>query len=419
MTPASMMPMHVWLGEDLAADLTISRRRVPQLRYRAEYVDRRGEGSLGLTIPLSVRRKAYSGEIVDHWIESLLPEGETRTVLENYFHVRRGDGYGLLTALGRDCAGAVAVVPAGEGCPVADEADLRPLTADEVSGEIASLRQHPLGVDERVRVSLGGFQSKLLLVATDKGWARPVHGVPSTHILKPDPPEFPGLVASEAFVQRSAAIAGLRAAEVRLETVGNRIVLVVTRFDRRIRDGKRVRIHQEDGCQVLGLNSTGTAKYQALDGIASYRRLAAVLTDYAADPEAELRELGAMMTFTVAVGNTDAHLRNHSFMHGDTRISLAPIYDAAPTAEFASARQLALWIDNQALLGVVTRANLIEEMAGWGMDSGTAEGIVTTTLEALAGSYAQAAEEIREVPPTVVGQCRARTTNLLRRSRTL
>lgn len=189
--------LHVWLGSSLAADLTIS-RRVPKLRYRQEFAEERGE-------------------LVDFWIEGLLPEGETRTILERYFRVRRGDGFALLAALGRDCAGAVAVVPPGEA--PADPGTLpRALSAAEVDEAVMSLRQHPLGADEEVRVSLGGLQSKLLLVETADGWARPEAGTPSTHILKPDPPEYPGLVASEAFAQRAAALAGLPAAQVRLDT---------------------------------------------------------------------------------------------------------------------------------------------------------------------------------------------------------
>jgi serine/threonine-protein kinase HipA len=406
--------MHVWLGDDLVADLAITRRRVPQLRYRADYIDRRGEGALGLSIPLPVRGRAYRGELVDYWIESLLPEGESRTVLERYFRVRRGDGYELLAALGRDCAGAVAVVREGEDPPADHVHHLRSLSSAEVSDEIASLRQHPLGVDEDVRVSLGGFQSKLLLVQTEEGWARPAEGVPSTHILKPDPPGFPGLVASEAFAQKAAAMAGLAAAEVRLDTLGDRAVLVVTRFDRAVFDGRRGRIHQEDGCQALGVDPTGTEKYQATDGIATYRRLAAVLGKYAADGEAELRKLGAMMTFTVAIGNTDAHLRNHSFLHKSNTISLAPVYDAAPTAEFASGRQLALWVDGQALLAVVTRAHLIREAVSWGLRGEVAENVVDTTLAGLIDAYPRAAQAVPGVASTIVEKCWVRTEILLR-----
>jgi len=303
--------LHVWLAGRVVADLAMSRRREPRLRYRPDFVDERGEGALGLSVPLLVTRRAYRGDLVDFWIEGLLPEGETRTVLERFFGIRRGHGFALLEKLGRDCAGAVAVTRPDEHL-TGRIAAARPLSDAEVTEAVASLRQHPLGVDEDVRVSLGGLQSKLLLVQTPEGWARPVGGTPSTHILKPDPPEYPGLVATEAFAQRSAALAGLKAADVRLDNFGGRSVLVVTRFDREAKDGSLIRLHQEDGCQALGIDPSGSGKYQSVDGAASYRRLAEVLAKFSRDRLSELRALGAMMTFTVAVGNTDAHLRNRN-----------------------------------------------------------------------------------------------------------
>lgn len=93
-------------------------------------------------------------------------EGETRTVLEQYFRIRRGEGFALLAALGRDCAGAVAVLPPGEDLAAGADA-VQPLAPAEVERAVASLRQHPLGVDQDVRVSLGGLQSKLLLAQVD------------------------------------------------------------------------------------------------------------------------------------------------------------------------------------------------------------------------------------------------------------
>jgi len=360
--------LQVWLGGRVVADLTISRRQIPQLRYRQDFIEQRGVGALGLSIPLPVSGRAYRGALVDNWIECLLPEGETRTVLERFFQVRRGDGFALLTALGRDCAGAVIVSPAGETL-ASDAEGPRPLTDAEVAEAVAALRQHPLGVDADVRVS------------------------------------------------RAAALAALPAAEVRLDEFGGRTVLVVTRFDRETKDGTLVRVHQEDGCQALGVDPSGSAKYQAVDGIASYRHLAGILTGYAADRTAELRRLGAMMTFTVAIGNTDAHLRNHAFLHGENTVSLAPVYDAAPTAGFAGTRQLALWVSGQPLLSVVTRDHLIREMASWGLDSDAACDVIDTTLTRLAAAYPEAAETIPGVPPAMVEACQTRTRNLLPRSK--
>jgi serine/threonine-protein kinase HipA len=403
--------LEVWLDGQVIADITL-RRRIPQLRYRAEYVAERGVGALGLSVPLPVAARPFRGDAVDYWIESLLPEGETRTVLERYFGVRRGDGFALLAAIGRDCAGAAAVMPAGWS-PADDPGDLQPLTPAEVGEEVAALRQHPLGVDDDVRVSLGGLQSKLLLVEADGGWARPAGGRPSTHILKPDPPEFPGLVASEAFTQRAAALAGLTAAQARLDEFGGRTVLVVTRFDREMTDGKLTRRHQEDGCQALGVDPSGAGKYQALDGTASYRRLARVLAAHASDRTDQLHRLGSMLTFTVAIGNTDAHLRNHAFLHRAGKLALAPVYDAAPTVAFAGTRQLALWVDDQSLLAAVTRGHMVRELVHWGLDHDEAAEVVDDTLVRLAHAYDQAANAVPQAATAVVDACKRRTENLL------
>jgi serine/threonine-protein kinase HipA len=241
-----------------------------------------------------------------------------------------------------------------------------------------------------------------------------VGGIPSTHILKPDPPGFPGLVASEAFAQRVAALAGLDAAEVRLEAFGDRLVLVVTRFDRELKGGHLVRLHQEDGCQALGTNPSGLAKYQASDGAVSYQRLAAVLAAHATDQTDQLRRLGAMVTFTVAIGNTDAHLRNHSFLHATGTLTLSPVYDAAPTAQFAGTRDLALWVGGQAMLAVVTRGHIVRELVSWGMETDEAAGVVESTLQRTATALSTAARATPEAPRSVVEACEARVDRLLR-----
>jgi serine/threonine-protein kinase HipA len=290
------------------------------------------------------------------------------------------------------------------------------MTQGDVDEAVSQLRQHPLGVDDEVRVSLGGLQSKLLLVKTASGWARPVAGFPSTHILKPDPPEFPGLVASEVFAQQAAGLARLEVADSWLETFGGRSMIVVKRFDRTTADGKLVRIHQEDGCQALGADPSGPGKYQTSDESVSYQRLAGVLAANAADPASELRKLAAMVTFTVAIGNTDAHLRNHALLHRGKTVTLAPVFDAAPTAEFAATRHLALWVGGQSLLAVVTYDHLIREFASWGLGSGPAREVSGATLTALSAAYPDAARLVPEVSSAVVEACQQRTVKLLRQA---
>jgi serine/threonine-protein kinase HipA len=148
--------------------------------------------------------------------------------------------------------------------------------------------------------------------------------------------------------------------------------------------------------------------------VVSYQRLAAVLAAHASDQTNQLRRLGAMVTFTVAIGNTDAHLRNHSFMHGPGTLSLAPVYDAAPTAQFAGTRDLALWVGGQAMLAVVTRGHIARELASWGMETDEAAEVVNLTLQRTADAVSRAAQATPEVPRSVVGACEARVERLLR-----
>lgn len=242
-----------------------------ELEYEPEVVSALGVGALCLSAALPVTGKPYRDtkpgasrprRPVEFWCEGLLPEGETRTLLENRFGVRRGDTVGLLAAIGGDCAGAVSFVAAEQ--PAAT-ALAQPLNEEQLAEAVEALPSRPLGVDEDVRVSLGGRQAKLLLTKTGDGWCRPVRGQPSTHMLKPDPRDLrrPGLVAAEALTLRAATMAGIPAAVVDLVTVGERLAILVERYDRcRDDSGAIARVHQEDGCQAMGIDPTFGAKHQ-------------------------------------------------------------------------------------------------------------------------------------------------------------
>src|SRR5438128_823744 len=96
------------------------------------------------------------------------------------------------------------------------------MTDEQLDQLIADLPRHPLGVraeDERLRLSLAGVQQKAVLIKDPYGhFGRPLDGMPSTHILKPEPPDgdFPGLAANEFFCMRLAARCGVTAANVEL-----------------------------------------------------------------------------------------------------------------------------------------------------------------------------------------------------------
>jgi hypothetical protein len=81
---------------------------------------------------------------------------------------------------------------------------------------------------------------------------------------------------------RAAALAGITSAAVELVSIGGRRVIVVERYDRRVTAHGVTRVHQEDGCQALGVEPSGPNRYQSqLSTAPSFARLAQVLVDRA------------------------------------------------------------------------------------------------------------------------------------------
>ena len=390
--------LQVWLGQEPVATLLRTRSGELRLRYADEAVERYGEGAIVLAVALPVSARRHRGTPVRFWAESWLPEGETRTALEQRFGVPRGDTFGLLTAIGADCAGAVAFLPP-DATPVETLSGSSEMEDADLDEAIRDLPAQPLGVDQEVRVSLGGLQAKLLLTRTAPGrWARPAHGTPSTHIAKPEPPAYPGLVAAEAFSLALAKQAGVSASEFEITRWGNRPVLVVRRFDRRNVDGRVVRLHQEDCCAALGVDPYGPGKYQTdrADG-PSLARIAGVLRSHGTNLRADLIALAEAVSTRVAVGDTDGHARNYGLLHTGHAVSLAPLYDVAPTSAFVTTRQVALWVGGQAYLHALTSRHLAEEFTSWGIPPGLARRLPGEVLNRLGDALPAARAAVPQV----------------------
>ena len=219
-------------------------------------------------------------------------------------------------------------------------------------------------------LSIAGLQNKLLLVRDSSGtWARPAGGMPSTHILKVEDPRYPGLVEAEVAATELAQQLGLTNTNPRLETIGSVPCIIVERFDRASVNGSVIRLHQEDLCQALGTDheaNRGRGKYQSAGG-PSLAQVARLLGEQAADPIGQIALLAKYMTFTVAIGNADAHGKIVGLLHDQTgSTSLSPLYDAVPTVLWPNLRaEPAMSIGRAQTLSQVTRLDLEAEVAQW------------------------------------------------------
>ncbi len=164
------------------------------------------------------------------------------------------------------------------------------------------------------------------------------------------------------------------------------------RYDRTVTGHAVERIHQEDGCQILGLPPEqkyprGTGPHEA-----SLARIAAMLVARAQDPMLELRRLLEQTTTNVALLNTDAHAKNISVLRAGLRtVTLSPLYDVAPTAWFLPGQtQAALPVGGKWRITEITRGHLLAEARAWGMPEPVARDVIANTLAALALGMADA-----------------------------
>jgi serine/threonine-protein kinase HipA len=325
-----------------------------QFRYDAGY-----EGP-AISQSLPVRREAYPNRVCRAVFGGLLLEGDAREAMARNLGISAGNDYALLEALGGDCAGALTVLEPGERLPATPAT--RELNDDQLDGVLRDLPQRPLAADpaEGTRLSLAGAQPKLPAILDDKRVALPLNAAAATtHILKPEPERFPGLVDNEAFCMELAHAVGLRVAHVEKRTSRSGLpYLSVERYDRDLTSEPIGRLHQEDFCQALGQASE--RKYQAEGGpaVADCVRL---LRECSVRPAQDLITLWRALVYSWLIGNCDAHAKNFSLLYDASVPALAPLYDLVSTTVYGGlTRRLAMSIDGARSIGEVNAKAWVE-----------------------------------------------------------
>lgn len=324
-------------------------------RSREYFFAYAADASRPISLSMPVERKRFDSAASRPFFEALLPEGAVRDQIASQLKLAASDSFGLLTELGSDCAGALQIV---ERRRMSQTPSVQWLDDRELQELIEEIPRHPLGIqrdDERLRLSLAGVQRKAVLVRETNGrFGRPLYGMPSTHILKPELPDggylgpadggYPGLAANEYFCMRLAQRCGLSTASVELLTLAGRPCLVVERFDRKLSRWPPHRLHQEDLCQALGI--TPDFKYQHRGWKRpSYRGLAELLSAHSLEPGIDRLAGANAAVFHFLVGNADAHAKNISLLHLDGGVRLAPLYDVVSTAAYP-------WLNRELALSV-------------------------------------------------------------------
>ena len=198
---------------------------------------------------------------------------------------------------------------------------------------LSDLAQTPLGIraEQDFRISVAGAQEKTALLFHEGQWVLPTGTTPTTHILKPAIGRLPNgmdltdSIENEHFCLRLLAGFGLPVARTEIADFAETRALVIERFDRlRARDGRLIRLPQEDCCQALSVPPT--RKYQN-EGGPGIVEICDLLTG-SDEPQRDRADfLKAVILFWL-IGATDGHAKNFSIslMPGG-RLRMTPIYD--------------------------------------------------------------------------------------------
>lgn len=359
-----------------------------RFRYYEAYLARAESCPLSTTLPL--RPQPFEGAVVRNWFCNLLPEGLVREAIEQRLRIPPRDDFAMLAAIGGECAGAVSIGPRGSAAPddmPSDAADLATTLQVHDGDEAGEGAWAAIAAPNRL--SLAGAQDKIAVVVEPGGQLRlPRLGEPSTHILKPESRVLPGLRDLELLGLTLARAVGLQAVAASPVDIAGRKALLVERYDRALdRDDNRVRLHQEDFCQALGM--PGELKYQAQGGPSLARCAGLLRTTLRLGPPA-LQGFLDWIIYNVLIGNADAHAKNLALLRDAAgTLALAPFYDMVPTIVYPESmveRTPALDIGGAPRIDAVERRHW-ERLA---TETGYARGFVMRRVSELAGAVVEA-----------------------------
>lgn len=346
-----------------------------QFAYAAHYVSR--PDALALSVSLPLQREPFEDFATRAYFDNLLQERDTaRADIIAKYRLSTDDIVGILFHLGKDCAGAVSALPEGSPAikvPGRLDMDYRAYSDQELREIVEALhRRLPLPADMADPSPLAGVQSKIAVTRlADGSLAEPLHGAPTTHILKVPQERHHRDAAREHAGMKLSASLGFDTAMTELMDIEGIPVLLVERFDRRTEDGLVTRIHQEDFAQALGLPARH--KYQRPERGADGYNVAAVrsILDRTVDPAGERLKFLNETLFDILIGNVDGHAKNHALFHlPGGRLMTTPRYDVMPTMlDRRTTDEFAYYLGNATSLEAVDATALDDFLADLGFAS--------------------------------------------------
>jgi serine/threonine-protein kinase HipA len=340
----------VWMNGQRVGTWSTGKSKVSAFNYDAAWTNSEFFRALSLSIPLT-NDLEVRGPSVTYYFDNLLPDNaDIRKRIGTRFKVRT-DAFELLTAIGRDCVGAVQLLPT-DAVPVGwDRINVAALSEAQVATHLRSVVAPPSSFagdedPDEFRIAIAGAQEKSAFLRMGGKWFRPEGPTPTTHIMKlpmgiiAGGLDFKLSVENEWLCAQFLDAIGLNVANTSIQHFEDLTVLVVERFDRRWLGVKPeavkkrgfspakgmylARLPQEDFCQALGLPPD--KKYENHGGPSSTEGLQLLSGSERPATDRSHFVLTQLMFWLLAA--PDGHAKNFSIQHSvGGRYHLTPLYD--------------------------------------------------------------------------------------------
>jgi serine/threonine-protein kinase HipA len=205
----------------------------------------------------------------------------------------------------------------------------------------ALMRQEDVTTEEAAQVQ------DLMLLGTSMGGARPkavVEDDEGLWVAKFNRPNDPwNNTRVERAMLELAKSCGISVATSRIETVADKDVLLVKRFDREKTGKGYTKSRMISGLTLLHADEAVGARDRW-----SYVLMSEELRRVARDPKKDAPELFRRMAFNALISNIDDHPRNHALIAKEREWQLSPAYDLTPAPQIAQDRRdLAMAVGDQ------------------------------------------------------------------------
>ncbi|MBM5785408.1 MAG: type II toxin-antitoxin system HipA family toxin [Cyanobacteria bacterium K_DeepCast_35m_m1_288] len=337
--PTRARALAVWMNGERVGTWSLPTGGPQQFTYAESWLLSNQFRPLSLSLPAGVGDSTLSGDAVESWFDNLLPDSDAiRRRAQIRFQAASTSAFDLLAAVGRDCAGAVQLLPPDQEPSGIDRIEARPLSEQEIGQRLRAVTAAPApgsmgpAASDELRLSVAGAQEKTAFLWHNNQWCLPLGCTPTSHLFKlpmgligEGQIDFSSSVENEWLCSRLLMAYGLPVASTEIGRFHGERCLIVQRFDRRLHASGAfwLRLPTEDCCQATA--TPAAIKYEN-NGGPGMVAIAALLAQ--SSEHSDLTTFFKAQVLFWMLRAIDGHGKNLSlFLNPGGRFQLTPLYD--------------------------------------------------------------------------------------------